>query len=148
MLKVYRANPEARLPHKSNPSDVGWDLYCPETVTLQPGDRKLIDTGLVMQPAPGHFLMIVPRSSSSKPGQTWHLANTVGVVDPSYCGPQDTLKVMVVKAPYEEPTTKPLFNKGDRFAQVLMIPYSDAPLEEVLEPPVKEERGGFGSTGR
>lgn len=121
----------------------GMDLAaCLETpVTIEPGERRLIPTGLALElPSRAFVALVFPRSGlASRQGIT--LANAVGVIDADYRG--EILCPLINLGP-DPVTVKP----GDRIAQVLFLPVATATLEwvEKLSPSVRGE-GGFGSTG-
>ena len=99
MFKVSFKNvfDEKCLPVKKNESDAGWDIVTPYDIYLPEGYETVVDTGLIVQMDSDkacHYL-VYPRSSASKVGL--RIKNTVGVVDQSYCGPEDTLKLWFVR---------------------------------------------------
>lgn len=134
------------FPSYGTPASVGLDLPLQDDLYIAPQSTVMADTGFIVQWPEGVFGMIVPRSSTGKKGVM--LANTLGVVDPDYCGPTDTLKLLIRNL-----TDQPVyFKKGDRLAQLVLVPYLKLPnlqidwYEDVQELQ-GESRGGFGSTG-
>lgn len=102
-----------RLTYVEGKSD--WiDLAAAETVTLKKGEFKLIHLGVAMELPEGYEAHIAPRSSTFKNFKILE-TNSVGVVDRSYCGPNDWWKMAVYAT---EDTT---INKGDRIAQFRII---------------------------
>lgn len=82
-VKVVRTRPDAILPYKTHASDVGYDLTALGIhKTALDGRLLLCDTGIRLDVPPGIYAEIVPRSSLSKTG--YILANSVGIIDPSY----------------------------------------------------------------
>jgi dUTPase len=82
------------LPVCMGEGSVGWDIALPEregNLLMPYNSRRAIDTGIILKPPMKCFVMIVPRSSSRKRGI--RISNTIGIVDPSYCGQNDTLIV-------------------------------------------------------
>lgn len=152
----------------SNSEDVGWDIRTPFDICLKRGEEITIDTGIVVDAnaeapfGPQWWFMIVPRSSSRKTGL--YISNTIGIVDPPYCGPNDTLQVnigrrntsfsllsLVQQGPryiLEHFGRKRMHVAGDKIAQLVFFHFvkPDAELRETLKK--KTDRGGHGSTGR
>ena len=82
-MNVWLCHPNAVLPSKAHPTDVGYDLTLVEKhKTLDHG--VMYDTGVRASPPPGYYIEVVPRSSLSKTG--WIMANSMGIIDPSYTG--------------------------------------------------------------
>ena len=139
-LKVKKITPDATMPTKAHPTDVGWDLTATSEKVVNEKDYGYIEygTGLSVTPPLGYYAKIVPRSSISKTG-LW-LANSIGTIDPDYTGE------LVVRFKWIPGTKK--YKKGDRIAQLILEVKVEADLEEV-EDLVETERGagGFGSTG-
>lgn len=128
-----------RLTYVESKSD--WiDLAAAETVTLKKGEFKLIPLGVAMELPEGYEAHIAPRSSTYKNFKILQ-TNSVGVVDRSYCGPNDWWKMAVYAT---EDTT---INKGDRIAQFRIIE-NQPKLNFVESELTGKDRGGFGSTGK
>ncbi|MBO6033174.1 MAG: dUTP diphosphatase [Prevotella sp.] len=128
-----------RLTYVDGKSD--WiDLAAAETVTLKKGEFKLIHLGVAMELPEGYEAHIAPRSSTYKNFKILE-TNSVGVVDRSYCGPNDWWKMAVYAT---EDTT---INKGDRIAQFRIIE-NQPKLNFVESELTGQDRGGFGSTGK
>ena len=128
-----------RLTYVEGKSD--WiDLAAAETVTLKKGEFKLIHLGVAMELPTGYEAHIAPRSSTYKNFKILQ-TNSVGVVDRSYCGPNDWWKMAVYAT---EDTT---INKGDRIAQFRIIE-NQPKLNFVESELTGKDRGGFGSTGK
>ena len=128
-----------RLTYVEGKSD--WiDLAAAETVALKKGEFKLIHLGVAMELPEGYEAHIAPRSSTFKNFKILE-TNSVGVVDRSYCGPNDWWKMAVYAT---EDTT---INKGDRIAQFRIIE-NQPKLNFVESELTGQDRGGFGSTGK
>ena len=128
-----------RLTYVDGKSD--WiDLAAAETVTLKKGEFKLIHLGVAMELPEGYEAHIAPRSSTYKNFKILE-TNSVGVVDRSYCGPNDWWKMAVYAT---EDTT---INKGERIAQFRIIE-NQPKLNFVESELTGPDRGGFGSTGK
>lgn len=83
-------------PKQAEPGSAGYDLYVPpeNDIHLPFGCRRKIDTGVIVQTPIRLFMLMVPRSSTgTKRAKSVRFANTVGIIDPSYQGQGDTLKV-------------------------------------------------------
>lgn len=116
------------------------DLRAAETVTLRKGDFKLVHLGVAMKLPEGYEAHIAPRSSTFK---TWKIlqANSVGVVDSSYCGKDDWWKMPVYA------TEDVTIEKGSRIAQFRIL--ENQPRLRFEETLLEDKsRGGFGSTGK
>lgn len=123
---------------------VGLDLPARETVRLQYGEYALIPLNLVVKPPEGYFCLLVPRSSTyGKRGLL--MANSVGIIDPDFCGPADELGALVVNMhPQQLPT---VVRRGDKLFQLLLLPALRPTLQFVSDP-MGPSRGGVGSTDK
>ncbi|MEX0684698.1 MAG: dUTP diphosphatase [Balneolales bacterium] len=111
-----------------------------KTVTLEPGERKLIPTGFQMALPPGYEAQIRPRSGLAyKHGIT--MLNSPGTIDADYRG---EVKVLAINHGLETFT----IHHGDRIAQMVIAPVTQLQIKIVdeLTETVRGE-GGFGSTG-
>jgi dUTP pyrophosphatase len=123
-------------------TDSGYDLYCPETLTLPPQSTTLVDLMVrcELKSSTVHGYYLLPRSSIYK--TPLRLANSVGLIDYNYRG---TLKVALDNRSSEPFTLK----RGDRFFQLTMP--SLAPFKVTLgtvNQVTDRGAGGFGSTDR
>lgn len=129
------------LPVVAHPGDAGADLTSMEDCVLEPGERLVIGTGVSIALPEGFVAFIVPRSGlAAKHGIT--VVNSPGTVDAGYRG---EIKVTLLNTDkYEAFPIK----KGDRIAQMIIMPFAQANFVPVETLPVSE-RGdsGFGSTG-
>lgn len=120
----------------------GMDLFASleEDLTLHPGERRMIPTGISLALPEGYEGQIRPRSGlATQKGIT--VLNTPGTIDSDYRG---EIKVLLINLGSEPYTIK----NGDRIAQMVISPVSRAILIEVQElPPTKRQEGGFGHTG-
>lgn len=120
------------------------DLKAMEDVFLGMGEFRLIPLGVAMKLPAGYEAHIAPRSSTFK-NYGIIMTNSVGVVDNSYCGPNDMWKIPVLKL--GAGLKGPLIKKGERICQFRIIKkqpkivFEDSTLED------QKDRGGFGSTG-
>lgn len=142
-LPVCRIRPQAVLPVRATPGSAGLDLHaCIETpMTLEPGQRAMIPTGLAASIPQGVAGMIYARSSlGTKYGIA--LSNGVGVVDSDYRG---EICVGLCNFSAEPYTIQP----GERVAQLVLQPILCLPVQEVETlDETSRGKGGFGSTGR
>lgn len=111
------------------------------TITLAPGARALVPTGLAMALPAGFEAQVRPRSGlAAKHGVT--VLNTPGTIDADSRGEVKVILINLGDAPFE-------ISRGDRIAQMVIAPVLQADIVEV-EVLSETERGsgGFGSTGR
>lgn len=129
------------LPRYQTPGSAGFDFVCRETVTLAPGEAKLIPSNNVIEAPAGYFLAVLPRSGTfMKKGLL--KPNSVGVIDRDFSGPDDEIGLL-----FYNPTSKPVtVEKGERIAQGIFIKINQVEWEETDEIR-KNNRGGLGSTG-
>lgn len=129
------------LPSYAHADDAGADLRASEAVTLAPGERALIGTGVSIALPEGYAAFVVPRSGlAAKHGIT--VVNSPGTVDAGYRG---EIKVTLLNT---DQTASFSIEVGDRIAQLILMPVSRAVFVPVDELP-ESVRGanGFGSTG-
>ena len=131
----------AEPPVYAHAGDAGADLVSTETLTLAPGQRATIGTGVSIALPAGYVALVVPRSGlAAKHGLT--VVNTPGTVDAGYRG---EIKVILLNTDATEPYA---VAAGDRIAQLLVLPVTRArfiPVERL--PGTERGDGGFGSTG-
>lgn len=129
-----------RLEYIGGKSD--WiDLRAAEHVVLKKGEFRLIHLGVAMKLPAGYEAHIVPRSSTYKNFGIIQ-ANHMGVVDESYCGPNDWWYVPVVAVRDTE------IQENDRICQFRIMEHQPRILFEECGRLSGEDRGGFGTTGR
>jgi dUTP pyrophosphatase len=128
------------LPRYATEGAAGMDVVSAETVTLAPGARHPVATGLALAIPQGYEIQVRPRSGLAlKHGVT--VPNTPGTIDSDYRG---ELKVIMINHGAEPfPIAR-----GDRVAQLVLAPVTQAAWDEVdeLQETARGE-GGFGSTG-
>lgn len=117
-----------------------FDLAASEDVKLREGEVKVIPLGIRMKLPEGHFGLVVPRSSTClKRGIL--MANSVGIIEPDYCGDNDVWGFVA----YAVRDTA--IAKGTRIAQFMPVPmFGDLDFHVVDSMPYTD-RGGYGSTG-
>ena len=138
---VKRLDPSVPLPTYARHGDAGLDLCAAHDVTLPPGGRALVGTGLAVAIPPGHAGFVLPRSGLAlKRGVT--ILNAPGLIDAGYRG---ELKVLLVNHDAEATVT---LRRGERVAQLVLQRFERAEPVEADELPASERgAGGFGSTG-
>ncbi len=129
------------VPTYAKGGDAGADLVTTIDFTLQPGERKLIPTGISIALPDGYVALVHPRSGLAiKHGVT--LVNTPGTIDAGYRG---EIACILIN---HDATESVSFSKGDRIAQLLIQKVERANFIEVEELPGSGRgTGGFGSTG-
>lgn len=129
------------LPAYAREGDAGLDLHAAHDVTLAPGARALVATGVAIALPPGAAGLIVPRSGLAlRHGVS--IVNTPGLIDAGYRG---ELKVLLVN---HDPRVTVTLRRGERIAQLVIQRVERAELVPVDElPPSERGDGGFGSTG-
>ena len=140
-LPFQRLDPTAPLPEYAHPGDAGLDLRANADAVVAPGERVLVPTGLAVAIPEGHAGLVLPRSGlASRQGLT--LANAPGLVDAGYRG---EIVCAVVNLDPAQPVK---IARGDRIAQLVIVPFVVAEPEAVEElPETTRGSGGFGSTG-
>jgi dUTP diphosphatase len=140
-LPFRRLDPDVELPKRARAGDAGLDLAANADAVVGPGERALIPTGLAVAIPEGHAGLVLPRSGlASRQGLT--LANAPGLIDAGYRG---EVTIAVVNLDRGEPVE---IRKGDRIAQLVIVPFAEAIPTEAEDLPASERaEGGFGSTG-
>lgn len=141
-VKIKKLNEKAVIPTYGTEFSAGADLYAcmDEAVTIEPGETKLIKTGLAMEVPVGYAGLIYARSGlATKKGLA--PANKVGVVDADYRG-----EIMV--ALHNHSINSACVEPGERIAQMVIAPFLAANfiVADELDDTVRGT-GGFGSTG-
>ena len=128
------------LPHYATVGSAGMDVVSAETMTIAPGARHAVATGLSLAIPQGYEIQVRPRSGLAlKHGIT--VPNTPGTIDSDYRG---ELKVILINHSRESFSIA----RGDRVAQLVLAPVVQAAWKEVDElEATKRGEGGFGSTG-
>lgn len=140
-LPFRRLDPTVALPGYAHPGDAGLDLRANVDAVVGPGERAMVPTGLAVAIPEGHAGLVLPRSGlASRQGLT--LANAPGLIDAGYRG---EIVCAVVNLDPAQPVK---IARGDRIAQLVIVPFAPAEPEAVDHLP-ETPRGadGFGSTG-
>ncbi len=141
-VKIRIISESGKLPSYATPGAAGFDLpaFLDAPVTLSPGQRMLVPTGIYMEIPEGYEAQVRARSGLAiKHGIG--LVNGIGTIDSDYRG---ELRVPLINWGQEDFTIQ----NGDRIAQVVIARYTYAELEmtDSLESTARGE-GGFGHTG-
>ncbi len=142
ILRVVRlsAGDGLALPAYQSAGAAGLDLPAAVDVTLGPGERALVPTGFAVAVPPGYAGDVRPRSGLAlRSGVT--VLNTPGTIDSDYRGELCVLLVNLGQAPAR-------LGRGDRIAQLVLVPVATARIEEVAAlDATGRGTGGFGHTG-
>lgn len=140
-IALRMLDPELPIPGYAHEGDAGADLCAREDVTLAPGERMLVPTGVSIALPLGYVGLIHPRSGlATKHGLT--VVNAPGTVDAGYRG---ELKVTLLNTDVRTPI---VLKRGDRIAQLVIQKVERATFIQVdeLDETVRGA-AGFGSTG-
>ena len=139
-MAVRRLDAAVPLPAYARDGDAGLDLCTAEAVTLAPGARALVPTGVAIAIPSGYAGLVLPRSGLAlRHGVT--VLNAPGLIDPGYRG---EVKVLLINHDRETAS----FARGERIAQLVIQPIARAQLDVVDQLPSSQRgEGGFGSTG-
>jgi dUTP pyrophosphatase len=138
---IQRLDPDLPLPAYAHPGDAGADLVASSDITLKPGERGLVGTGIAIALQDGYAAFVHPRSGlAAKHGVS--LVNTPGTVDAGYRG---EIKVCLIN---HDPHAEVTLRRGDRIAQLVIQQVEKARFVEVTSLPGSARgEGGHGSTG-
>ena len=138
---VQRLDPGLPLPTYEYPGDAGMDLRSRIDVSIEPGGRCLVPTGIAIAMRPGYAGFVHPRSGMAlRHGVT--ILNAPGTIDAGYRG---EISVILVNHDRFESFA---ISRGDRIAQLVVTSVASVTLVEVSDLPGSHRGdGGFGSTG-
>ena len=138
-LLVQKLDERAVLPSRSHHDDAGLDLCALEAVTLAPGERQAVGTGVALAIPSGYVGLIWDKSSIPF---KYGVKSMGGVIDAQYRG---EVKVILVNLSQETAT----FEAGQKIAQLLVqkVKLPEVEVVDALPGSVRGE-GGFGSTGK
>ena len=141
-IQIKKLSSSVSIPKYATPGSSGMDIaaYLENSIIINPGEKSLVSTGLMMAIPKGYEVQIRPRSGlAAKKNIT--VLNTPGTIDADYRG---EIKVLLINHGKE----KFVIENGERIAQMVVCPVVQADLEEVKElPDTYRGSGGFGSTG-
>ncbi|WP_134739423.1 dUTP diphosphatase [Nocardioides sp. 503] len=140
-IEVVRLDRDLPLPSYAHPGDAGADLVTTVDVTLRPGERALVPTGIAIALPDGYVALVHPRSGlAARHGLS--IVNTPGTIDAGYRG---EIKVLLIN---HDPVDAVELRRGDRVAQLVVQRFERARFAEVTElPDSARGGGGYGSTG-
>jgi len=142
ILRVKKLRENAILPNYMTEHAAGMDLHAAldEPLTVTPGQRLLVPTGLALEIPPGFEGQLSPRSGLAlKKGLS--LPNSPGTIDADYRG---EVGIIVINHGLEPV----VFEPGDRIAQLVIAPVERVALLEVVDlEETMRNGGGFGHTG-
>jgi dUTP pyrophosphatase len=140
-LRFIRLSEAATLPTRAHEGDAGLDLYAAEGARIGPGQRVSVGTGLAVAIPAGLAGLVLPRSGLAlKQGVT--LVNSPGLIDTGYRG---EVRILLLNT---DLGSEAKIAKGDRIAQLLLVPIATAnPLESDELDSTVRGAGGFGSSG-
>jgi dUTP pyrophosphatase len=140
-ISVLRLDPDLPLPTYAHPGDAGADLVTTVDVTLSPGERAMVPTGVALAIPEGFVALVHPRSGlAARHGLS--IVNTPGTIDAGYRG---EIKVLLVNHDPNEPIE---LRRGDRIAQLVVQRVETARFVAVdVLPESSRGAGGYGSTG-
>ncbi len=140
-VQLKMLDPGLEPPSYAHPGDAGADLRAREDVVLQPGERKLVPTGVAIALPEGFVALIHPRSGlATKHGLT--IVNAPGTVDAGYRGE------ILVNLVNHDPAATVKISRGDRIAQLLVQRVERVTFHAVEElPGTVRGAAGHGSTG-
>ncbi|MBV5190979.1 dUTP diphosphatase [Staphylococcus chromogenes] len=165
-LQIKLLSKNATLPTRNHSTDAGFDIYAAETITLDPQEKALIATDIAVNIPKGYVGLLTSRSGVSS---KTHLVIETGKIDAGFTGnmkiniKNDMQRYRVKSTTYLDIKNENIersyndikalhtykINKGDRLAQLVIVPIWTPTLQEVDEFSEVSERGekGFGSSG-
>jgi dUTP pyrophosphatase len=140
-VAITLLDPDLPAPAYAQPNDAGADLRSTIDVTLAPGERAMVPTGIAIALPDGYAAFVHPRSGLAiKHGLS--MVNTPGTIDAGYRG---EIAVLLINHDRSEPIE---IKRGDRIAQLVIQEVAHARFVAIDELPTSVRgSGGFGSTG-
>ena len=136
----YHSNEIEKLRYIDGKSD--WiDLRAAEEVHMKKGDFAFISLGISVKLPEGYEMIVAPRSSTYKNFGILQ-ANSIGIVDETYCGDDDIVKMPALA------DRDTVIHVNDRICQFRILEHQPHILFEEVEHMSDKSRGGFGSTGK
>jgi dUTP pyrophosphatase len=139
-IPFLRLDQELPPPKRAHDGDAGVDLHAATAVHLDPGEWSMVPTGIAVAIPAGHAGLVAPRSGlAARFGIS--VVNGPGIVDSGYRG---EINVILIN----HGTDRLELKRGDRIAQLVVVPVAVPELVEVAELPDSQRgEGGFGSSG-
>jgi dUTP pyrophosphatase len=137
-IKIKKLKADAIIPAYAHPGDAGLDLHSVEDYELKPGEKKVFYLGFSLEFPPDYVALVKDRGSMAAAG----IHSIAGVVDASFRGEYMSILINLSNQSYQ-------IKKGDRIAQLLIVPLARAEIEEVEElESTSRGDGHLGSTGK
>ena len=137
-IKIKKLKEDIKMPQYALPGDVGMDLFSMEDAVIPPGGHQQFYHGFALEFPIGYAAIVKDKSSFAMAG----LHTTGGVFDAGFRGEYNTHLVNLSEKPYA-------VEKGDKVAQLLILPVEIVELEEASELSSSTRgTGAFGSTGK
>ena len=135
-LKVILTSPESKVPLRGTEGSAGYDICSVSDGNVDPNSRSLIDSGIIVEIPKGYMGLIAARSSMALKG----IDIGGGIIDSDYRGKLGIILINSTDDVFQ-------FRKGDRIAQLILIPISTPDVVEAKHLNSTSRNGGFGSTG-
>jgi dUTP pyrophosphatase len=140
-IPILRIDKELPLPAYAHPGDAALDLFAAESVSLAPGDREAVGTGIAVAIPKGYAGFVQARSGRALK-QGLGLVNAPGLIDSGYRG---EIRIIVINLARNHSIR---IERGEKIAQLVIQKVTPVVMNEVDElPPSERGEGGFGSTG-
>jgi dUTP pyrophosphatase len=138
---LTRIDPGVPVPSYATPGDAGADLVTTADVTIDPGERATVGTGVAIALPEGYAAFVHPRSGlAARVGLS--VVNTPGTIDSGYRG---EIRICLINHDQRDPI---VLRRGDRIAQLVVQRVEHAVFREVDElGDTRRGTGGYGSTG-
>ncbi|MBR3304950.1 MAG: dUTP diphosphatase [Christensenellaceae bacterium] len=139
-IKVKKLFLDSTIPKRASDEAAGYDIYSHDEVSIKPEETVKVSSGIAVSLPKGYFGAVFARSGLALK-QGLRPANCVGVIDSDYRGE-------VIVALHNDSDTERQVTKGERIAQLVIIPCFTPELEESEDlDETHRGEGGFGSTG-
>jgi len=136
-VKIKKLNPEAKIPIHATEHAAGFDIYALENTSLEPGETKIVKTGIAFEIPKEFYVRIEDRSGMAIKG----IHKVAGIIDSDYRGEIGIVLHNSTKQIYQ-------IEKHDRIAQGILTPVSQASFIEAELSETLRGAGGFNSTGK
>ena len=149
LLAKFWLLPSAKFaPRRMHGTDAGFDLAVQDDIRIDLHEFQIFSLGFAVKPPDGFYSQIYLRSSAPR-RYGLLMPNGSGIIDPSYCGPDDIVSLQVWK--FREGTQDlnqiTILKKGTRIAQLIFMPLFQGEFVRSQEVLADVCRGGLGSTG-
>lgn len=139
-IPLVRLDPELPVPSHAHPGDAGVDLCARCDVRLEPGERRMVPTGVAVAIPDGYVGLVTPRSGLAV-RHGIGAVNAPGVIDAGFRGEIHAILVNLGSEAVD-------LARGERIVQLVVVPAAEQEFVEVEELPGSVRGpGGFGSTG-